>query len=182
MAIFALESTVGWHTHLLPFLHSVVVMWTCTHTHTKPSRILATRSTTSVGTWTTLSVPCIANHSTWLCVVRNREGPFAVHIETKFPTPPSTAHIDQLYNSPFTHAHTHTRAVPCRAVPCCHQTTVFWSGLSGVILQIMLSSFSLRRRHARIKLFPAVQQTQKSVPCNTVCRVHLFYPTALASL
>merc|ERR1711935_856064 len=94
--------------------------WTCTHTHTKPGRILATRSTTSVGTWTTISVRCIANHSMWLCVVRNREGPFAVHIETKFPTPPSTAHIDQLYNSPFTHTHTHThvpyRAVPCRAV------------------------------------------------------------------
>jgi len=104
------------------------LLWCCGPTRTRTPNLAgslqpeAPRSTTSVGTWTTLSVRCIANHSTWLCVVRNREGPFAVHIETKFPTPPSTAHIDQLYNSPFTHAHAHM------VVPCCAVTRQLYSG------------------------------------------------------
>jgi len=167
-------------THLLFTECGGLAGWTCTYMHNKPSTTLATRSTTSVGTWNTLSVRCIANHSTWLCVVRNREGPFAVHIETYTPTLPSTCPHRPTIRT--VHLHTHTpRTRPCRAVPCRAVTD------SCILVRIVegylqvCAVFFLEDGMQGLNVSGCTTNQPQRVPCNTVCLVHLL-PSALASL
>ena len=138
-----------------PLFVFVVVLWTCTHTHTKPGRILATRSTTSGrGPHSLFDALPIIPRGCALCEIE--KDPSLYTLKQILLPPPSTAHIDQLYNSPFTHAHTH---VPCRAV--LSPDNYILVRIVGGYLADYAVFFSFGRRHARIKLFPAVQQTQK---------------------